>query len=474
MLMYKSYNEKIHSVLISNTYFRYAFIQKNEMKKDMKKIFLILLITMSISVSSKCQSIYYMQYRYTSIADTTLYHVFLVAYEDGTGFYRVSFYDELSKDNIVVDLEMEEKYLIDNNGNEDRSKIYFRGSNPQIVYGDKDYHYYPERFWFKIDPNTGYYEPWAVTSPDEKGTAQGKYIEPPLLLEQTDLTEDFVSNFFSKDEEFYKNLFTVTQRSLTPEQKKAKLHLIIVANTEDETIGSTCTLDKDRTLKTFKDLSEFLGIGFASSVIFGNNYNKQNVLNAVSTLTPQKNDIVIFYYSGHGYKDENNVRQFPNMILTTKSFENVEANSVNVEDVYNSIRNKGARFNLVFSDCCNNGPNDRATITCDVPRTRTSTIGWSLENCKALFMNNKPMSIIMTAAQKGEMSTGNLTFGGFFTNQFRSNLTTYFGPFHQFPTWNTILEESKKTTTDQAETGRCSASGEPLKTYKQHPFYKIH
>lgn len=428
---------------------------------------------LSISISAKCQSLYYMQYRFTSIADTTLYHVFLVRYDDGTGFYRVSFYDDITHDNIVVDLDMEEMYFKDKNGYVDKSKIYFKGSKPQIVYGDKDYHYYPERFWFKVDEETGFYEPWGVTSPDEKGTAHGRFVEQPILLEQSDLTEDLVSNFFLKDEEFYKNLFTVTQRSLTPEQKKAQLHLILVANTEDEIIGSTCTLDKDRTLKTFKDLSEFLGIGFSSSVIFGNNYNKQNVQNAVSSLNPQMNDIVIFYYSGHGYKDENNARQFPNMILTNKSFENVEANSVNVEDVYNNIRNKGARFNLVFSDCCNNGTNDRASITCDVPKTRNSTIGWSLENCKSLFMNSKPMSILMTAAQKGEMSVGNLTFGGFFTNQLRSNLTTYFGPFHQFPSWNNILEESKKTTTDQAENSQCSTSGEPTKTYKQHPVYRI-
>ncbi len=437
------------------------------------KIFLSLMLALCISVSVKCQSLYYMQYRFTTIDDTTLYHVFLVRYDDGKGFYRVNFYDDVTKANIVVDLDMEEMYFKDKNGYVDKTKIYFKGSKPQIVSGDKDYHYYPELFWFKVDAQTGLYEPWAVTSPDEKGTAEGAFTEPPILLEQIDLTEDFVSSFFSKDEEFYKNLFTTTQRSLTPQEKNAKMHLIVVANTEDETIGSTCMLDKDRTVKTFKDLSEFLGIGFSPSVIFGNNYTKNNVQNAISSVIPNKNDIVIFYYSGHGFKDENNARQFPNIILTNKSFENVDANSINIEDVYNNLKSKGARLNLIMSDCCNNGPTDRASISCDVPRTRNSTLGWNLENCKALFMNNKPMSILMTAAQKGEMSTGNLTFGGFFTNQFRTNLTTYFGPFHQFPTWNTILEESKKSTVEQAENSRCSTSGEPTKTYKQHPVYRI-
>ncbi len=438
------------------------------------KFFTLLLLAVCISLSAKCQSLFYIQYRFTTIEDTTLYHVFLLREENGTGFYRVSFFDEETQQNMLVDLDMQETYFKDKNGNVDKTKIYFKGSNPQIVQGDKSYHYYPERFWFRADPQTGLYEPWAVTSPDEKGTAQGAFTEPPLLLEQRDLTEDFVSNFFLKEEDFYKSLFTTTQRSLTPEQKQARLHLIVVANTEDEIIGSTCLLDKDRTVKTFKDLSEFLGIGFQSSQIFGDSYNKQNVLNAVSALAPQKNDIVIFYYSGHGFKDENNARQYPNIILTNKSFENVDANSVNIEDIYNNVKSKGARLNLVISDCCNNGPNDRASITCDVPKTRNSTIGWSLENCKSLFMNPKQMSILTTAAQKGEMSTGNLTFGGFFTNQFRTNLTNYFGPFHQFPTWNNVLQESQKETTNQAENSRCSKSGDAVeKTYKQHPVFRI-
>ncbi len=193
------------------------------------KLFLILIVALCISISSKSQSLYYMQYRFTSIADTTLYHVFLVRYEDGTGFYRVTFYDDVTHDNMVVDLDMEEMYFKEKNGYVDKSKIFFKGSEPQIVYGDKDYHYYPELFWFKVDPSTGLYEPWGVTSPDEKGTAQGAFVEPPILLEQTDLTEEFVSNFFLKEKEFYKNLFTVTARSLTPQQKNCST-----------TFGSSC------------------------------------------------------------------------------------------------------------------------------------------------------------------------------------------------------------------------------------------
>ena len=438
-----------------------------------KKTFLLLIISICIGSTLKAQSLFYMNYRFTDIVDTTLYHVFLVRNEDGTGFYRVRFYDPYSKDDMLVELDMEEHYYKDKTGFTDTTKLYFKGSNPQIIYGDKSYKYYPERFWFKLDMATDLYEPWAVTSPDETKTAQGKFVDKPELLEDEDLTEDFISVFFMKEEEIYKNLFTVTTRSLTPTEKQAKLNLIIVANTEDETIGNTVVLDKDRTLKTFKDLAEFLGIGFNPKVIFGDAFNIVNVQTAVQNLTPGPKDIVVFYYSGHGFSDPKSNRTFPNMALSNKSYEDAVSNSMNIEDVYNIIKKKGARFNMVFSDCCNNNPDDRATISCDIPRTRSSGLGWSQENCKALFMNEKPMSILMTAAQRGEQSTGNGSYGGFFTNQFRSYLINYFGPFHQFPTWDTILSEATKTTTEQAENSRCSQKNEGLKTYKQHPVYRI-
>ena len=89
-------------------------------------------------------------------------------------------------------------------------------------------------------------------------------------------------------------------------------------------------------------------------------------------------------------------------------------------------------------------------------------------------MNPTPTSIIMTAAQKGEMSSGNGIVGGYFTNEFRSNLISYFKPLHNYPTWAGVLGEVKTSTIEKADNARCSGSGEPLKTYKQHPVYIVH
>ena len=82
-----------------------------------------------------------------------------------------------------------------------------------------------------------------------------------------------------------------------------------------------------------------------------------------------QNDIVMFYYSGHGFRYPNDASDYPRMWLKTGSDENVETNNLRIEeDVYDHIIKMGAGVNIVLSDCCNttaagdNGNFNNATV----------------------------------------------------------------------------------------------------------------
>lgn len=439
------------------------------------KFFLPLLILLLIGSAAKSQSVFYMNYRFTSIQDTTLYHIFLVRYDDGTGFYRVRFYDDVSKTDMLVDLDMEEKYFIEKDGSINYSKLYFKGSNPQIMAGDKTYKYYPEIFWFMLDKRSGVYEPWAVTSPDEKGVAQGMFVDPPELIDQKDLTKDFVSIFFFEDEGFYQNLFDeAKQRGLTPTQKAStKIYHISVANTEDDDIGASCLKDQGRNVKTFSTLAEYMGLQIITKTIDGKDFSRDNINKAVQALNPSANDIVIFTYSGHGFTIPKENRKFPNLDLRSSPSQSYLDYYLNIEDIYNSIRKKGARFNLIISDCCNNDPNSSNSVGSDIAQTRSSGLGWSMENCRTLFMNNKPMSILMSSADVGEKASGNITFGGFFSYYFKVAMENNFSSFKSNVTWDDIIADARKQTTEKAELTYCDKPYIPSNICKQHPIYKI-
>lgn len=403
------------------------------------------------------------------------YNAFMVRYDDGTGYIRVNYTEPSTGEKYLVDMDMEESYDIDGKtGVTDSSLIYFTGIDPVVISGDTSEGYDPDIYVFEKKGNEDYYEPLKVYSVgDDDKISEGDFSDVRLLSAE-DLTENFVSQYFFKDEAFYKSLFETTTRQLTTDEKAVTLHVIIVANTNDPEIGTTCMLDKDRTLKIYTDLAEFMGIKLDVKTIFGNDYNKQNVQDAVTALKPAKQDIVVFYYSGHGYS-KSDQKQYPYMELRSKSFQGLDENSINIEDVYNLIKQKGARVSLVMSDCCNTLPETPAAVSGEVALTRSSSLGWSLNNCLQLFLPTAPVSILMTAAKKGEMSAGNNSYGGFFTFNFRTSLLNFLSPTYSISSvsWKTLIDEAQTQTVKKATNTLCNNPDGTRGRCVQHPVYKM-
>lgn len=439
--------------------------------KRLYRVFFLLtcLLTGGIAYA---QTLYQIKYSYTSEGVTDYFNSFILRNDDGTGLIRVAYQDAQDKKNRVVEMEMVETYGKSDNGGDDSSVIIFVGLNPRFIIGNTDDEYLEDHFAFTYNTDSGFYEPAFVFSMPDDTTEQMGTVDEIRFLNQEDLTKELISEFFTPQEDFYKQLFETTTRGLTADEKQSRLHLVLVANTEDKEIGKTCMIDKDATYKTFSDIAEFLEIQFKPTVIFGKEFSKANVDKAVSAVQPGPNDIVVFYYSGHGFNNMDEQYMFPYLDLRDKSFQRFGgAYTLNVETIYRKLRSKGARLNLVISDCCNNDPTSAALISAQGATTRTSSIGWSMENCQALFMSKKPMSVLMTAARKGELSAGNPANGGIFTFMFREQLEKSLAPFSRNPTWNNLLQQTRtetvkkayKTWCNDAETVRC----------KQDPIYKV-
>jgi len=441
------------------------------------------------AVSSYSQTLYEMRYSYTSDGVTDRLSAFILRNDDGTGLVRVAYLNSEDNKNKLVEMEMQESYGQHEDGTEDSSQLVFVGLNPRFIIGTPDDEFLEDHFVFSFNPDSGFYEPSFVFSmPDDTSTQVGQ-LEEVRFLNQEDLTQELVLQFFTEQDVFYKQLFETSTRGLSADDKQAQLHLVLVANTEDKDIGKTCVIDKDATYKTFSEIAEFLEINFKPTVIAGKEFSKVNVDKAVSSVRPGPNDIVVFYYSGHGFNEVDEQYQFPYLDLRDKSFQKYGgAYTMNVEAIYQKLRAKGARLNLVISDCCNKDPTSGALVSSEGASTRTSSIGWNKENCQALFMSKQPMSIMMTAAQKGELSAGNQfaflcsrqkgelsagnpSDGGIFTFIFREQLEKALGPFTRNPSWNNLVQSAKKETVNKARTTWCNK--EKRIVCVQNPVFKM-
>lgn len=425
--------------------------------------------------SLSAQTLYNLKYTFKGDKGMEYYNAFMVRYDDGTGFIRVSFSDAGTGEKYLVDMDMEESYETDEKtGAVDSNILYFNGIDPVVISGDTLEGYDPDIYIFEKNEQSGYYEPLEVLSVDaDDNYTTGKFTDVNLI-DKEELTEDFVLQFFSKDEDFYKDLFETSVRQLTSDEKATALHLVIVANTNDPEIGTTCMLDKDRTLKTFSDLAEFMGLKLDAQTIFGDNYNKANVENAIAAIKSSPKDVIIFYYSGHGYSKDDGYL-YPYLELRSKSFQSLNENSLNIEDIYNRLKQKGAKVTLVFSDCCNTKPETPPAISGEVALTRSSSLGWNLNNCYQLFLPTSPVAILMTAAAKGEMSAGNNSYGGFFTSNFRSALINFLSPAFVLNgvSWPKLIDEAQKQTVKKASNTLCNLPDGSRARCVQHPLYKM-
>lgn len=433
---------------------------------------LLMIITSCIlSPAAFSQTVYELRYHYVDEGVNDNYKAFLMRNGDGTGFIRVAYFDSAANARQLYELPMEEIYGEHEDGSPDSSQLIFYALEPRTIFG-ADGDYVPDHFVFEMKPGNPYYEPAFVYTVNEDSTQEFGTMDDVRLLEQKDLSEELVLQYFTPKDDFYLQLFATTTRGLTAEEKKTTLHLVLVANTEDNTIGTTCVVDKDATYKMFSEVAEFLGIQFKPAVIAGKDFSKVNVDKAVSAVQPGADDIVVFYYSGHGFNDVNEGYQFPYMDLRDKSFQRFGgAYALNVETIFQKLKSKGGRLNLVLSDCCNNDPASGQIMSGVGATTRTSSIGWSMENCQALFMNKKRTSLLMTAAVKGQLSAGNPANGGLFTFSFRESLEKALGPFSRKPDWNSLMTDARTQTITKAAHTWCDKTNKIVCV--QHPVYKV-
>ena len=220
------------------------------------------------------------------------------------------------------------------------------------------------------------------------------------------------------------------------------LHLIMVANTRVSDIGASCTNDKDKVVREVANIGEALGIPVVEHLVIEEDYGKTGLLDAINGLRPGPNDIILFVYTGHGFRWENQESEYPMIDLTYSQYQQVDENtSMSLEELGQRLARKGARLSIVIGDCCNSsiGRTSRsgAASLASRPNERSR-----LDRLRTLFMETEG-HILAAAAQPDETACGNAQTGGYFINSFFGALhkeTSYL--YEEEPSWEAIMERA--------------------------------
>lgn len=135
-----------------------------------------------------------------------------------------------------------------------------------------------------------------------------------------------------------------------------KIRTIILADTRDPKIGCGIQTNVAVTLDVTCQIAACLDMvdHYESPIILdGFKCNRDELRRKLSSFYCSSEDIVLFFYFGHGARSPQDKSKFPQMQLKDEKGNFTDATHVPIEEVKDLLLAKNPRFLLVMGDCCN-------------------------------------------------------------------------------------------------------------------------
>lgn len=430
----------------------------------MKKLFLraLLLPFLLLCSTLNAQTLYELTFE----AEQVLYKGFLVYFNEEDAYMRVGYtYNGVYN---VVDVRYQSA-----TGQEDGYNYFVMiGSNPRFITNTgKGQKYNPDHILWVWNDKENAGLPYITDDPnfDETHLQRCKSYRE---LKANELTNSYLRQFFRSDEPEFKALQKMRNATAgntntnannnNNTTSSAKFHLILFVNTDIPDIGQSCAVDQRVVETEFREIAKAIGLPLQKYLINGDKFTKANAQKILQDLKVGRNDVVLFYYSGHGFRWSNQTDKYPQLDMRYSEYTPLsEETSLALSDVSTMISSKGGRLNIVLSDCCNSdiGRNQMTSTTFMASRAFQ---GAEIEKLKTLFLRSEGVMTI-SGSGPGEYAWCNVN-GGFFTLSFIQALKEEIGYMrNDAPSWEHIAQNAVKST--QYKSKSCNGCK------PQNPFY---
>lgn len=260
-----------------------------------------------------------------------------------------------------------------------------------------------------------------------------------------------VAQYFNgKNDPLYVKYFTSPSQPSSPQSGQlsggvVNVHVIVAGDILDKNIGEAVSVDVNAMSNLFaKTLANDTRLKVNVIKIVGTALTSENVRSRINSLpNNMSNDVVVFYYSGHGYNIENRISYFPFMAIPGSQF--------NLEQVKDLINSKGPRTTIVIGDLCNSVVKRTKSIEDADAIGSKAVLALDPEKIEKLFIKSQGW-LVSTSSSYGEYSyCMRNNQGGAFTNPFVKNLRNALykgnGVVSDWSTiFNTTYKEAKNNT----------------------------
>ena len=231
------------------------------------------------------------------------------------------------------------------------------------------------------------------------------------------------------------------------------IHWLTFIDTKDENVGEIDILGRKVLYGRYINLinAALASKGYTANIqdYYDSRLSPENCKKAIQNLHCQPNDIIMFYYIGHGGRAINDKSTvYPQMCLGQSYNERM----IPLDWVYNQLKSKGARLTVTIGMCCNSesrgltskiapqfSPNNGNTYMTDQEAARIQELCLSYKG-----------NVLVTSASPGQTSgcaESNLGYFDTYTNV----LVHIFDALQKgelAPSWDALLAETKSTVNE--------------------------
>jgi hypothetical protein len=193
------------------------------------------------------------------------------------------------------------------------------------------------------------------------------------------------------------------------------LYSIILGDTVADNISESIVQDVNHLQDEISRIQFYTGMRLIEIKFEGSELYAENIYSYLGDLVFSPDDVVIFYYSGHGYRTPSKgSNPWPNLYFT------VSGEGVDFYDITYLLKDKNPRLLLSICDCCNNSIPDGLAPSVYEKELIIQSRDYLKANYKKLFMDISGL-IMIRSSEVGEYSwcTPN---GALYTSAFLDSL----------------------------------------------------
>lgn len=191
--------------------------------------------------------------------------------------------------------------------------------------------------------------------------------------------------------------------SFVPVKKQSRIHLLFFGDTENSDISQNISAEKDLFEERIPVLLENKS-GLQVLVYFfcGKDFNREKVDSINQLFNSNEDDIILFYYSGHGSNDS--LSSFPRLAIRKQ---NGARKNKYLHEIYDELKHKPHRLLVVAGEACNTHSRSRSA-QCFEKNFRDSLLA-------PIANNEKGTNFLITSSKQGQDSYACRGEAGYFT-----------------------------------------------------------